>query len=366
MKSNIKGLKSRSEIGKLVETDKEWDLKRMLAVFIAPHQNCRYQASLAQLSRAELHLTLSALGIDTEISEKVYASHTAFMIDCDENNAQLNELLSRLSGLYMVCRAGDDGALYPLFGRKKALLGDDMSGILKYKGKTSEMFTRLLMNVARLSSAYALQKEPLDVLDPICGKGTTLMEAINAGNNALGMDVDAKSIDECKAFMKRYLTYHKLKHSLSQNSLTANGKSYPMWQFTTAADIESYKSGDVRTFGAITCDALIADKVMPRRRFNIIAGDLPYGVQHAPHAGNTKTISTPEQFTAQAIPVWAKLLAPGGALALSFNSYTLKRQTLRDQMRESGLKVMEGGPYDSMEHWVEQAVMRDVVVAVKS
>ena len=194
-------------------------------------------------------------------------------------------------------------------------------------------------------------------------RGTTLLEAINSGDNALGMDVDGKAIDEIKTFLKRYLTYHKLKHSVATGSLTAQGKSYPMWQFSTANDADAYRAGDTRTLGAVVCDTLLADKVMPRRKFHIIAGDLPYGVQHAPHAGRGQ--SPIESFTAQAVPVWARLLAPGGALALSFNTYTLKRQTLREQMKKSGLDVMEGGPYDAMEHWVEQAVNRDIVVAVR-
>lgn len=265
----------------------------------------------------------------------------------------------------MVCYIQPDGALCPLYGRKAALIGEDMSGILKYKGKTAETFTRLLLNVARLSGAYALEEGPLDVLDPICGRGTALLEAINAGDNALGLDVDGKAIDELRAFLKRYLTYHKLKHSITTGSLTAQGKAYPVCQVLTARDAVAYKSGDTRTIGTVVCDTLLADKLMPRRRFHIIAGDLPYGVQHAPHASSGRGRSPIESFTAQAVPVWAKLLAPGGVLALSFNTYTLSRQALREQMRMSGLDVMEGGSYDAMEHWVEQAVNRDVAVAVR-
>ena len=31
----------------------------------------------------------------------------------------------------------------------------------------------------------------------------------------------------------------------------------------------------------------------------------------------------------------------------------------------AGLRVLEGGPYDHFEHWVEQAVTRDIAVAVR-
>ena len=67
--------------------------------------------------------------------ERVYAGHTALCVDAPCDDERLNRLLSGLSSAYMVCRAQPDGALYPLYGRKAALLGEDLSGILKYKGR---------------------------------------------------------------------------------------------------------------------------------------------------------------------------------------------------------------------------------------
>ncbi len=49
----------------------------------------------------------------------------------------------------------------------------DMPAILKYKGKTNESFTRLLVNLAVFSAARAAFEKRLTVLDPLCGKGTT-------------------------------------------------------------------------------------------------------------------------------------------------------------------------------------------------
>ena len=315
---------------------------------------------------------LRALGEDCEIQVRSVAGHNALCVETGADEERLALELGRLSGVYMVCRAGEQGALYPLNGRAGAYLGEDLSGILKYKGKTSESFTRLLLNIARFSSDFAGVGHPLDVLDPVCGRGTTLMEALNAGDNAFGMDVDEKALAELEAFIKRYFTYHRLKHTVKTRSLTAKGKPCRLWEAVTARDAAAYKAGDTRTLSVCCCDSLAADKLLPRTRFHIIAGDLPYGVQHATHSGDARTAFSPsgarkgtaiEQFTAAAIPVWARLLAPGGVMALSFNTYTLSRDALRGQMRDSGLEVLEGGAYDSMEHWVEQAVNRDVAVA---
>lgn len=346
------------------------------------HQNSRYQASLEQLSRAELELTLRAAGIEAPVKTRSYVGNAALCVDAPAQDGTLIRLLGRMSGLYMACREGDDDALYPVAGRADAYLGQDISGILKYKGKTSETFTRLLLNVARLSGKWALSDAPLDVLDPVCGRGTTLLEALNAGDNAFGVDVDAKALDELRTFLKRYMTYHHLKHAVDARSLTVDGAPRPLWQLTTARTPEEYKSRDVRTLSLAQCDTLLLDRLLTRRRFHMIVGDLPYGVQHATHTGDSRTAFKPgaagrpgahervravtiEQFTAEAVPVWSRLLAPGGVLALSFNAYTLEREALRAQMRACGLEVCQGGAYDGMEHWVEQAVKRDLAVGVK-
>ena len=54
-----------------------------------------------------------------------------------------------------------------------------------------------------------------------------------------------------------------------------------------------------------------------------------------------------------------------GALAFSFNIYTLRRKEVEQLLTEAGLHVLSEGPYADFSHWVEQAVERDVVVARK-
>ena len=87
--------------------------------------------------------------------------------------------------------------------------------------------------------------------------------------------------------------------------------------------------------------------------------DLPYGVQHS--AGKESF----EALLRRVMPVWKDALLPGGAVALSFNTNTIKPAPLREIMESSGLTVMQGGEYDGFAHWVEQAVTRDIAVAVR-
>ena len=130
----------------------------MLAVLLAPHQNCRYQASIEQLSRVELQLTLNAVGLDAQVCERVYAGHTALCVDAPCDDERLNRLLSGLSSAYMVCRAQPDGALYPLYGRKAALLGEDLSvtetGIRCGFSDPTNFFVRFKQVTGLTPSAY--------------------------------------------------------------------------------------------------------------------------------------------------------------------------------------------------------------------
>ena len=333
----------------------------MLFVFLAPHQNVRYKSSLEKLSLAELRIMLDSYGIDAALERCTIAGQTALYFEAGEREREAMDLCAGLSSLYMVCSGSANGPLYPVRGRRPADIGEDISGILKYKGKTNEMFTRALINVARYSGAFASSAERLALLDPVCGRGTTLLEGLNAGYEPWGIDINKKDAAEFETFIKSYFTHNRLKHSIEAGSLTCDGKPCRELRIAVAPTQAEWRDGEKRALRYITGDTLLADKLLPKRLFPLIAGDLPYGVQHAPGGGARSLV----QFAEKAIPVWARLLAPGGAMALSFNTYTLKRSALLDIMRGCGLGVCEGGAYDSMEHWVEQAVNRDVVVAVR-
>ncbi len=67
---------------------------------------------------------------------------------------------------------------------------------------------------------------------------------------------------------------------------------------------------------------------------------------------------------AEAIPVWATQLRPGGALGLSWNTYGLRREDLAAIARGAGLDPLDSGPYLRFGHRVDSAIHRDVFVAV--
>ena len=330
------------------------------AVLVAPHQNQRYNAGVQTLTLSELTLMLSPYGITPEFINLNGLDLISFEA---EESRRTQMLLSRLSSLYVLFKLQND-ALYPVQLEYSRVVEDDISGVLKYKGKTNEVFTSLLINAAVFSSDYAGRfDEKLNILDPICGRGTTLFEALKKDYNAYGVEIDKADIDELNKYFKKYLEFHKLKHSVTKNSMTVNGKSGgARTSYKLALDSKQLKESPLELIN-IHGSTTNCPSYFKKDFFHAIAADLPYGVQHAGQDGR-KPIA-PASLLEKCAPAWAHVLKPGGAIAISFNVNTLPLHTARNLLYKNGLKPLEGGVYDTFEHWVEQAVTRDIAVAIK-
>ena len=335
-----------------------------------PHANARYQAETVKLASAELRLMLDRLAPCVEIAPSdalpmpALALESAAVLPGDVVGALRNHSL--LYGLFI---QEDDGALRPVAGRAEACLGADLPAILKYKGKTNEMFLQLLINAALYAGDFwARQGEPLTLLDPMCGRATGLFVAANRGWNAVGADVDRADLKEAEKFFKRYLEYHRMKHAVGRESRTLKrGKAAEVCRFEFAGTAEAYRDGGALRLSLACLDAARVAEAFGRNAFHIVVCDLPYGVRHDAQlpAGAAKGKNWLESLLAQALPAWREALKPGGAVAVSFNAQTLRLDRLRGMMAEAGLEPLSGGPWDGFSHWVEQAITRDVAVARK-
>ena len=67
----------------------------------------------------------------------------------------------------------------------------------------------------------------------------------------------------------------------------------------------------------------------------------------------------------RALPAWYQALLPGCAAAVAFNTYTLRRDRFADIAQKAGFEIAGAPLYDNFEHWVEQAVNRDVLVLLR-
>jgi len=83
-------------------------------------------------------------------------------------------------------------------------LDSDLVSIQKYAGKTNEAFTKLLLNVTLAASAFKAERRALSVLDPLCGRGTTLNQALMYGFHATGVELDKKDFEAYALFIQRW------------------------------------------------------------------------------------------------------------------------------------------------------------------
>ncbi|MBQ4451665.1 MAG: hypothetical protein II912_04760 [Clostridia bacterium] len=323
------------------------------SLLLRPLNNGRLEAAMRAPLTAELKLILNAFGLAPDITyEDVFGIRSLGFESAALSPECINALSLHSHALWLCQRR--DTEFIPIAGAFPARIGSDLKFILKYKGKTNEYFTSLLVNLAVLASRFSLS-DRLTLMDPMCGKGTTLFEAVNRGYCALGLDADRRETDECAKYFKKYLETQRVKHVYARSSQTIQGQK-PVF-----IDSFRFSAGQGEAFLHLAqADAALCKNVYPKERVHAIAADLPYGVQHAPSGKNGF-----EAMLKSVLPAWKKCLLPGGAAAVAFNTFTLPRDTVRLLMRESGFEVMEGGAWDEMRHWVEQAITRDVAVCRK-
>lgn len=339
-------------------------------ILVNPGHNRVYLKNSQQMALAELQLLCSRFAVPCRDFARIQLAGgvcDSFIADEPLPPPALDALW-RLSDIYALFSGAPDGLLRPIQPSWQPVFDEGISTILKYTGKTNELFTRMLINVARLSSDYA-DAPDLWLLDPIAGKGTTLFEGMRQGMDCCGIEIASKSVQESVAYLKKYLQTERFKHTYKKErrgGKDAKGASFTaaLHQFTYAADKQQQKQGGRQCIFAAG-DSTVAPQIYKKGQFHLIVGDLPYGVAHGNVSGpqNGGKTRNPTQLLRACLPGWRQLLRPGGAIALSWNSFLLGRDQMRQLFAESGFEPCTGQLYDSFEHPVSQAIRRDIVVA---
>lgn len=333
------------------------------ALLILPAFNRVYGESAPRLTRAELAV-FGERRLAAEVSaieESRIGGLPYVTFEAAEPLAEADvALLSNLSSVYALFGVEGD-LLRPLTMRPLDRLSSDLITIQKYAGKTNEHFTKLLLNITVLASDFPLDGR-LAVFDPLCGRGTTLNQALMYGYDAYGLDVDGKDFEAYSGFLRTWLKNKRLKHSAEvvpvrrERALAGRRLSVSF-----ALTKEAHKAGDTQKVVVVNADTLRSREFFKPRTFHAIVTDAPYGVQHGSKGGGGLSRS-PLELIGKAAPVWAELLRPGGALGISWNTYGGSRADLAGLLTAAGLDVVD---HPDFEHWVDQAIVRDVMVARK-
>ncbi|MDV6012140.1 SAM-dependent methyltransferase [Haloechinothrix sp. LS1_15] len=358
------------------------------AILLLPAANRVYADASPALLRAELAaFSERALdgeidGIDqTRIAGVDYVTFTAQEPLSERDIALLSNLSSvyalfELTGPDTAGNADSAGEAAPLL-RPVSLapldrFDSDLLTIQKYSGKTNEMFTKLLLNMACLGMhrPAAMLSKRLALLDPLCGRGTTLNQAMMYGFDAVGGEADGKDFEQYERFIKTWLKDKRIKHTADSGQLRKDKRRLGRrLDITYAATKDAYKAGDVQQLSFRNVDTLVLDELYPARSFDLVVADAPYGVQHSSRRHTpdeaTSLSRSPRELLTAAVPVWERLLRPGGAMAISWNTYTLPREELTGLLSRSGLAVHDRPPFDGFRHRVDHAIVRDLVVASK-
>ncbi len=323
--------------------------------------NIRYRDSMNRLSLCEMKAMLKALSIDCEVRLASFGGADFLAFECRTLSEQELSWLYGHSSVSFLSE-NTDGFLRPLSFERNDYLAEDLPEVLKYKGKTSASFLRMMINIALSLTPFAMSASPLTLFDPMCGKGTACFCALQSGMNAIGLDLERKSIREASEYFIRYLKYHALKHSVSSVSETHDKDSLPVQQIVFSDTKEHYQEGNTRFLRLSSGDTALAPVLCRRYPVHLLIADLPYGIQHAPQFGRK-----PEPFREllnRVLPQWKKTLVPGGVAAISFNTLTLPTRQVLDIARSSGFTPFENGIFSMLRHEVEQAVVRDAVFMI--
>jgi SAM-dependent methyltransferase len=339
----------------------------LYALLILPSANRVYADSAVELTVAEIRAFDRAIFRRLEgVESRVISGVPYVTFEADGLSPDDVAVLGNLSAGYALYEVVGDGMLRPVELGRLDRFDDDLITIQKYQGKTNEQFTKLLLNVTLLASDFAGQmlSRRLRVFDPLCGRGTTLNQALMYGFDAAGVDRDQKDFEAYAGFIQTWLKRKRIKHRVEFGPVRRERKVVAKrLKIELAADRDDYKAGATQVLDVVNADTLRSGEFF--KEFDLIVTDLPYGVQHGSRTPGKGLARSPEDLLAEAAPVWARLLRPGGAIGVSWNTFVAKREVAAEGLAAAGLEVVEDEPYLSFRHRVDQAILRDVLVARK-
>ncbi|WBB53037.1 SAM-dependent methyltransferase [Verrucosispora sp. WMMD573] len=340
-------------------------------VLSLPSSNRVYSGAAVELTRAELEIFGDAV-LGGRIGDVATATIGGARYVTFEVAGGLSErdaaLLGNLSSAYAIFEFVGD-LLRPVPVTRLDRFDDDLLTIQKYPGKTNEQFTKLLLNVTLLASdgAGELLTRRFRVLDPLCGRGTTLNQAMMYGFDAAGLDRDSKDFEAYQTFLSTWLKRKRIKHRVLESGPIRRERKVVgrRLRVELAASKEAHRAGDVQAVDVVNADTTRVGEFFRPESVDVVVADAPYGVQHGSRTAESGLARDPLDLLTAAAPGWARVLRPGGALGISWNTNVARRDAAAERLTAVGLTVLDTGPWRALTHRVDQAIVRDVLVAQK-
>ncbi|MEH6589496.1 MAG: hypothetical protein V7746_04510 [Halioglobus sp.] len=311
------------------------------ALLISPEAKSAYFKDYLDVAAQELSVVLpGAAALHRQVGTLDFLE-----LECEDTALESLARLSFVQGIFSI----DGLNLTPLEVTAGFTGHEDFVFGSKYRGKTNERLTQLLINVG-LAAIDADNVANVKLLDPMCGRGTTLLWAMRYGIKARGIEQEVKVLAEVRQSLKKWSKIHRQKHLLREGSISKADKKGAkkgegkFLEYTTEAGGMKIVIGDA-------CNAY---DIYQGEKFDLLVSDLPYGVQHFASDGSRNPLAVLEASAEQ----WRQCLKPGGAIVLAFNSYIPKRRDLVAAFTQVGLEAQSF----AAPHRMSESIVRDVVV----
>src|SRR5258708_3493101 len=191
-----------------------YTLSMKIALKITPQRSTQYAHMAASLAMPEL--LASPLGaVISDVIPITLAGQAYLLVTLADDALASPTLRSTLAQMgatseayeyYTQIGSVQGPLLRPIEPEFTPFVPLEMVETRRYKGKTNELFTRVLLNVALFAGDYSQQcTERLRILDPLAGGGTTLFHALVAGYDALGIELERQDIETTAVFVRQYL-----------------------------------------------------------------------------------------------------------------------------------------------------------------
>jgi SAM-dependent methyltransferase len=343
-------------------------------LLIHPSANRVYAKAAPELAAAELRtiadLVLPGRIGDIEPTELGQAAALRFTAPDGLAGDDLRIVASSAGALALFEEHPGPGAgplLAPVTACPLACHPDDLLTTLKYTGKTNERFTTLMVNLALAASGRgwraALAGEPVRLLDPLCGRGTTLSQALVYGLHAAGIEARDKDVEAYLGFVRQWLRDRRVKHRSDARTLRRGPSRDRTGRHVTITISSS--PGRAQVLDLIADDTINAGDHLKSSSVDLIVADLPYGVQHASRTDQWGASRNPATLLRDALPAWRRALRGGGALCLAFNTNVIPPADVAAELGRQALELVPAAMDGRFAHRVDRAIRRDLALAVK-
>jgi DNA modification methylase len=336
------------------------------AILLKPNSNVPYFEAMKKMCLYEITIILEQLdinfdGLEVKSLGRGYCLQFETYDELDKSFQQHIEKLSFYYAYFEVC----EDMLKPIQSDGHPYFGYDLSNRLKYAGKTNEAFTSMMLNLAVYTSKFYLEPV-LNIFDPVCGRGTTLFEAMIRGHHAYGTELNKKSVNELGQYFQRYLQEGKYKHALVRGKALVNKKTIgETFEAVIGESKEEVKKKTGKIMKVLRGDTTESHWYFKKQSMHVIVADLPNAVQPLSKHDEGEVIDLDELLN-RSFKSWYQLLKKGGAIALSWNTYINTRDELIDKLTAYGFTVIDDDNYLKFDHRVSQAMNRDIIVAIKN